>query len=232
MNVRISMVLFAVTVFGFSAPSRAFVECCPAAGQPDCNGNCEPDVCDLDCWNAAGFCGEGGELVYDLCYFRAATCGGSEDCNANGVPDECDPDVNSNGIPDDCEPPVHFAVSLDGQQANFCNGTGSPATGSGTLTLDWATLEVTYNIQISGLEGPEIQTHVHMGPNALPCAFGTPLYGLVPGDTKIGSFTLSSVDHALWMDAGLSYVLVHTDAHPNGEIRGQILKTIGGIHKK
>ncbi|MEC9475668.1 MAG: HYR domain-containing protein [Planctomycetota bacterium] len=46
--------------------------------QQDCNGNGNPDVCDI-------------------------AEGGSEDCDGNGVPDECDLDCNENGLPDSCD---------------------------------------------------------------------------------------------------------------------------------
>jgi hypothetical protein len=44
----------------------------------DCNGNGEPDACDI-------------------------AAGGSIDCNGNGLPDECELDCNGNGVPDDCD---------------------------------------------------------------------------------------------------------------------------------
>ena len=96
------------------------------------------------------------------------------------------------------------------------------------MTLNWGTLEVSYIIQLFGLEGPEQITHIHVGPDAVPCDFGFPWYGLELGNLKIGSVTLNNVNDALFMEAGLSYLLVHTDAFSNGEIRGQILQSSGG----
>lgn len=44
----------------------------------DCNGNAEPDTCDLDCSGFAGAC-----LLF-------ASCGTSNDANSTGIPDECE----------------------------------------------------------------------------------------------------------------------------------------------
>jgi hypothetical protein len=66
----------------------------------DCNGNAQPDLCDL---------------ALNL----------APDCNANGVPDSCDiatgfsTDLNGNAVPDDCEP----AAACLGD----CAGPGSAA---------------------------------------------------------------------------------------------------------
>jgi hypothetical protein len=77
----------------------------------DCNGNGEPDTCDiadgvsLDC-NA--------NVVPDDCDLADGT---STDQNGNEVPDECE-DCNSNGILDDMD--IADGTSQD------CNGNGSP----------------------------------------------------------------------------------------------------------
>jgi hypothetical protein len=61
----------------------------------DCNGNGEPDSCDVD-------------------------LGTSNDCQPNGVPDECDiaggtsADANANDIPDECEATSCLCGDLDG----------------------------------------------------------------------------------------------------------------------
>ncbi|MGE4619923.1 MAG: HYR domain-containing protein, partial [Planctomycetota bacterium] len=46
--------------------------------ETDCNGNEQPDVCEI-------------------------ASGSAEDCNGNGIPDECEDDCNGNGTPDDCD---------------------------------------------------------------------------------------------------------------------------------
>ena len=51
--------------------------CFPEQADYDCNGNDIPDVCDLDCGPAGGFCDVPG-------------CGRSFDVNSNDLPDECE----------------------------------------------------------------------------------------------------------------------------------------------
>ncbi|MCP3903961.1 MAG: hypothetical protein GY715_10040 [Planctomycetes bacterium] len=75
----------------------------------DCNGNGEPDECDV----ATGF---------------------SEDCDANGIPDECDPDCNENGTPDGCDIAGGTSPDCQGDGIpdecqlvdNDCDGDGVP----------------------------------------------------------------------------------------------------------
>ncbi|MCH2160337.1 MAG: hypothetical protein MK085_00540 [Phycisphaerales bacterium] len=69
-------------------------------GSEDCDGNGQPDECQIDC-NDNG--------VIDACE-------DFEDCNGNGVPDECDTDCNNDGIPDDC----------DAEGVEDCDGNGVP----------------------------------------------------------------------------------------------------------
>lgn len=62
----------------------------------DCNGNGEPDVCEVtdegyDCNH---------NTVPDECDIADGT---SEDCDTNGTPDECDSDCNRNGVGDGCD---------------------------------------------------------------------------------------------------------------------------------
>lgn len=70
----------------------------------DCNGNGQPDDCDLALELSAD-CNNNG--VPDECDIAS---GLSADCNSNGVPDSCDlssgmsSDNNANGAPDECEP--------------------------------------------------------------------------------------------------------------------------------
>ena len=100
---------------------------CNGNGQPDscdiaggvavdCNGNLIPDSCDI----ASGFAADcNGNGVPDACDVAS---GAALDCNGNGVPDSCDvltgavADCNQNGIPDSCE--IAANSSLD------CNGDG------------------------------------------------------------------------------------------------------------
>lgn len=65
-----------------------------AQGAGDCNGNLQPDACDI-------------------------ALGVSQDCNGNGIPDECDisqgssTDCDGNGVPDECEVAPYCAAKLN-----------------------------------------------------------------------------------------------------------------------
>lgn len=113
-----------------------------------------------------------------------------------------------------------YTVSLDGAQAGGGLRTG---TGSGTLTLTGTTLA--YNITFTGLSGTTTAAHIH-GP-AAPGVNAGVLFGFTPptGVTSgliSGSGTASAATiNAL--NAGLSYVNIHTTTFSGGEIRGQII---------
>jgi hypothetical protein len=83
----------------------------------DCDGNGNPDGCDLD----AGIAEDcNGNLVLDSCDIGAGT---SADCNLNGVPDDCvsggyEVDCNANQTPDDCD--------LSSGTSQDCNNNGIP----------------------------------------------------------------------------------------------------------
>lgn len=119
---------------------------------------------------------------------------------------------------------INFSLQMDGNQASACAGTGSPHTGTGTLSLDTDTGTVNFNISFTGLTTPEINAHTH-GP-APECINAGVVQPLPPGNPKVGSYVLTPAQQAD-MIAGLHYVNIHSEAHPGGEIRGQILQFEG-----
>lgn len=114
--------------------------CDVASGaSPDCNLNGIPDLCDfgggeaLDC-NANG--------VPDVCDLST---GSSLDCNLDEVPDECQVDCNANGVPDDCDVLGGTSADCDGnlvpdECSIDCNTNGVPdlcdISGGTSLDLD------------------------------------------------------------------------------------------------
>jgi hypothetical protein len=118
---------------------------------------------------------------------------------------------------------IEFVVRLDGQQANDCFGTGSPATGGGTLVVDTDTGSVTYDISVRTdlLLGEEVFAHVH-GP-APRCQNAAILFDLPLGPEKQGSGRLNAQGVADMLRE-LLYMNIHTRAHLPGEIRGQIVR--------
>jgi hypothetical protein len=116
-----------------------------------------------------------------------------------------------------------FKVPLTGAQ-------GVPpvdTTGSGTaeLTYDPATRVVTWNIAYSGLSSAATMAHFHgpaeQGKNAPPTIWLS-TQGSPPTNPIKGSATLTP-DQAKQFSAGEWYVNVHSQSHPAGEIRGQVV---------
>lgn len=115
-------------------------------------------------------------------------------------------------------------------------GSGSTATGVGTLSLDGTTLS--YLVSYSGLGSAPTASHIH-GPfdsqtsGGVMKAFATPV-----GTTGyiMGTVTLSDTERANVL-AGKGYVNIHTANNGGGEIRGQVLQrrytaTLNGANER
>jgi hypothetical protein len=119
--------------------------------------------------------------------------------------------------------PVSFQVLLSGAQCVPPVDT----TGSGTadLTFDPATRVVAWKIPYSGLTSPSTMAHFHgpakQGQNAPPVIWLS-TQGSPPANPMTGSATLTP-EQAQQFSAGEWYVNVHTQSHPAGEIRGQVI---------
>ena len=117
-----------------------------------------------------------------------------------------------------------YAVSLSGG-GERPEPIVTSATGSGELTLLGNTLS--YAITFSGLSSPAVAAHVH-GPGTIeqtagvlmPLADVSGSFGVVHGEIE-----LTDAQAALLRD-GLTYLDLHTGAHPTGEIRGQITRNL------
>lgn len=111
-------------------------------------------------------------------------------------------------------------VTLSGSFAGE-NGATSKPTGKVDATLDTDTHKLTYTIDYSGLSGPVTVAHFH-GPAKPGVAAGvlTP----IPGPYKTGMNKTVTVDAATQsaMLDGMTYVNLHTKAHPKGEARAQM----------
>lgn len=101
-----------------------------------------------------------------------------------------------------------------------------PVTGSGqgaaTVQVNPATRQIGWAVTYSGLSGPVKAAHIH-GP-AGPSQNGPvmiPFTGNLQSPFK-GSATLTAQQMSA-LEAGQTYVNLHTAQHPAGEIRGQLV---------
>lgn len=111
--------------------------------------------------------------------------------------------------------PVRFAARLDGTQV--VPQVSTNATGNGSFVVN-ADRTITYELTTHNLNGAA--AHLHLG---APRVSGAMQFTLSGGPTDWAGTTapLSSPQFSE-VQAGLFYVDVHTAAHPNGEIRGQL----------
>jgi hypothetical protein len=123
------------------------------------------------------------------------------------------------------EAAIHnFNFFMDGLQEVPSNA--SPGTGSCAVTVDDVTNFVDANCTFTGLVSPTTAAHIHApappGVNA-GIVLGlsvTPLGGTSGTVTGSGTLSATNIGHIL---AGNSYINVHTQQFPGGEIRGQIV---------
>ena len=101
--------------------------------------------------------------------------------------------------------------------------------GMAELTYDPATRVVTWTITYAGLSGPVTMAHFHgpaaKGENAAPQVPLTAKGSTAENPIK-GQATLTP-EQAKDFSAGKWYVNLHTQAHPGGEIRGQVVPPKG-----
>lgn len=109
-----------------------------------------------------------------------------------------------------------FKADLKG--ASEVPPVNTQASGSATATYDSASKKLSWKLNYSGLSGPATGAHFHG-----PAEPGKNAGVVVPITSNDGSAALTEAQAADLM-AGRWYVNVHTAAHPNGEIRGQVTK--------
>jgi CHRD domain len=132
-----------------------------------------------------------------------------------------------------------FQATLSGKQQNPSIDT--PAHGTATFTLSQSGKSLSYRLWVADIENVSM-AHIHIGPEGQEGPVAVWLYpSKPPAVVKEGKFTgvlargtitaadlLGSLkgktigDLVDEIKAGMTYVNVHTTAHPAGEIRGQI----------
>jgi CHRD domain len=119
--------------------------------------------------------------------------------------------------------PESFQVLLAGaQEVPPVQTTG---TATADLTYDPATRVINWTITYGGLSGSVTMAHFH-GPAAsgrnAQAQLGLTKHGSAVGNPIKGRATLTP-EQAKQFAAGAWYINVHTQAHPGGEIRGQVI---------
>lgn len=127
--------------------------------------------------------------------------------------------------------PAHFGVSLNGASARP-DPISTPGYGGGLVVLIGNTLS--FQVQYRDLPGPAVAAHIH-GP-AGPNESATVLIDLQPyhqgdfGNSGVFSGSISLTGEQLaYVMGGKTYINIHTETHPGGEIRGQIIPQVTGI---
>jgi hypothetical protein len=119
--------------------------------------------------------------------------------------------------------PASFKVELSGAQS--APAVDSSGTGTAQLTYDPATQVVTWTITYAGLSSAATMAHFHgpakAGQNAPPVIWLSK-QGSPPANPLTGSATLTP-EQAKQFSGGEWYINIHTQAHPAGEIRGQVV---------
>lgn len=119
--------------------------------------------------------------------------------------------------------PESFKVSLTGeQQVPPVQTTG---TGTAELTYDPTTHMLKWVITYSGLSGPVTMAHFH-GPASAGKNGPVQVWLMKKGspvDSPIKGAATITPEQAKQFEAGEWYINVHTEAHPGGEIRAQVM---------
>jgi hypothetical protein len=135
------------------------------------------------------------------------------------------------GVPGQVRADSYFFVSMSG--AGEVPPNDVPGYGEALVILNDALDTITVSIYFDDLTGPAIAAHIHIGPAdgngpvVLPFAnFPADTDGHYEADltaddiNQDSGYTFDDLVQALFN--GNTYMNIHTDAYPGGEIRGQI----------
>ena len=116
---------------------------------------------------------------------------------------------------------INFKADLSG--ASEVPPVTSAGKGAATASLDTATKTLNWTVTYSGLSGPATAGHIH-GPAAPGVNAGVlvPFTGALVSPIK-GSATLTDAQISD-LQAGRTYVNLHTADNKGGEIRGQLVR--------
>ncbi|MBD3162564.1 MAG: CHRD domain-containing protein [Candidatus Eisenbacteria bacterium] len=112
---------------------------------------------------------------------------------------------------------VPIVAPIDGAQED--PDTDPSGAGIGLIAYDPDGDALSYDITFAGLTSPETAAHIHGF--APPDSSAGVLHTLPMGERKIGAWSYGSADEEM-VFAGLTYINIHSEMFPAGEIRGQI----------
>lgn len=116
---------------------------------------------------------------------------------------------------------IPLSAELSG--ANEVPPNDSAATGMAEATLDTETRELTFSISYEGLSGPAIGAHIH-GPIGAGANAGIMIPFSTTESPIEGTLELNDAQMAEILE-GLTYVNIHTQKFPGGELRGQLTQS-------
>jgi plastocyanin len=115
----------------------------------------------------------------------------------------------------------------------------SPATGNAQVTILGNGTQVYYQYFVTNLTGPPTMAHIHLGaigvngPILLPLSVPATATGFASGLLTAADFTgagnLTFEQALAAIEAGGTYVNVHTEKYPSGEVRGQVFDPIAAL---
>ncbi len=115
------------------------------------------------------------------------------------------------------EPATDMVALINGAQE--VPPTGSTGLGIGAFDLDTSANTLSYDIRFGALVGTESAAHIHGF--AAPGANAGVVHALPAGSPKIGTWNYAEGQEASIL-SGLTYVNIHSNVNPGGEIRGQV----------
>jgi len=113
---------------------------------------------------------------------------------------------------------MEMTIELSGDQQN--PPVETDASGEAEVTFDTETRQLSWEMEHSGLSGDPTAAHFH-GPADPGENAGVQVPMPDPSSGSEGSAELTEEQAEMLMDGKL-YINVHTEANPNGEIRGQV----------
>jgi hypothetical protein len=119
-------------------------------------------------------------------------------------------------------PPLKFRIDLSPEEESHV--VKSPARGVGELTLDRATMTLSWRITFEKMTSAATGAHVH-GPQT-PGGNAGVLFPLAPGAVT-SPIEGSAILNEGWLEyilTGRAYVNIHTRNYPDGELRAPIMR--------